>query len=369
MSFLFYVVGLSICLAYVFMDMVVFVSVARIKKEKKHSTPTSRGISVIIAAKDDARNLKKYLASVLNQHYPLFEVIVVNDHSRDQSSEVLKDFEKQYDHLKTINLNNACSSKKNAISEGIKHSMYDTLCFTDADCFPKNNEWLKTMSAFISDKTPIVLGYSPYKKQTGLLNKLIRFETLQTAINYFGFANINLPYMGVGRNLMYKKEVFTDLNGFKNHLNLLSGDDDLLVNNAVKYYKVGLCLKKESFVLSEPETSLSSWYNQKKRHYSTSYHYQWKHQFLLGFQFLVRFLFWYVMPIGLLLFYISTPVKTILWIAFFSAVVINTLGRVFVYKKFESRNLAFESTYLESLLLLLQLCLFFSQMIKPKKNW
>ncbi len=351
------------------MDIILYISVIKIKSKKTQTTSTYCGISVIIAAKNEAHNLKKHLAAVLNQNYPLFEVIVVNDNSSDDSLSVLKAFKEKYASLKIINLHNDFSSKKNALSEGINHSTYDTLCFTDADCFPKSTQWLSTMKNYISDQTPIVLGYSPYNKQAGLLNKLIRFETLQTAINYFGFANLNKPYMGVGRNLMYKKEVFKRLNGFNSHLDILSGDDDLFINSAIKHHNVGLCLDEKSFVVSEPKTSSSSWYNQKKRHYSTSYHYQWKHQFVLGFQFLVRFFFWIVMPISLISFDSSTTNKMFLWIVFLSGLVINAFGRLIAYKTFHSRNMAFASLYLEVLLLIFQLSLFFSHLIKPKKNW
>jgi hypothetical protein len=127
-----------------------------------------------------------------------------------------------------------------------------------------------------------VLGYGPYKKQKGLLNKIIRFETFHTAMQYLGFAMAGKPYMGVGRNLSYKKTLFYREKGFSAHNRVPSGDDDLFINKAATKYNTAVNIDPESFVYSNPKTSWGSWRKQKKRHFSTGKYYKWGHRFLLG---------------------------------------------------------------------------------------
>jgi cellulose synthase/poly-beta-1,6-N-acetylglucosamine synthase-like glycosyltransferase len=366
----FFLFWLSVTLAYFSIDLILFTSVLKIKKRENKNNPQNlKGISVIVAAHNEEKNLDNYLERVLNQNYPLFEVIVINDNSDDDTQNILLRLEKKHPSLKIIHLQDTKKSKKLALTKGIEVSEFDVLCFTDADCYPKTSEWLSSMVSYVSTETPIVLGYSPFEKYSGLLNKLIRFENIQTAINYFALSNLGLPYMGVGRNIMYKKEVFNVLNGFENHKHTLSGDDDLFVNNAVKHYKLSLCLERKSFVYSQPKRRLSSWLSQKKRHYTTSYHYQRKHQFILGFQFIVRCLFWLMLFSNLLVFSISSLNLNSILTFVLGLIMINAIGRFVIYKKFGAVNLVIASYYLEILLVIFQLYLFFSQLFKPKKDW
>ena len=186
-------------------------------------------LSVIICAHNEQDNIPEFLPSILNQDYPNFEVIVVNDFSTDNTPWILHDFEAKYPHLKIVDIKEHIRlkhGKKFAVSMGIKASKHQTLVFTDADCAPQSDQWLKKIAAAFRPETEIVLGYSPYFKKKSLLNLLIRFETSHTAMSYFSYALKGDAYMGVGRNMAYKKDLFFRNKGFAAHMHIKSGDDD-----------------------------------------------------------------------------------------------------------------------------------------------
>lgn len=242
-------------------------------------------ISVIIAAKNEYENLKKNLPIILDQAYNNFEVIVVNDGSWDDTENLLKQFSEQYKNLKVVSLEENDKyrhGKKFAITMGIKAAKNEYLLFTDADCVPLNRDWIKSMQAGFVDGKELVLGFSPYRKTVTPLNYVIRYDTLITAIQYFSFALNKNPYMGVGRNLAYKKELFFKNKGFASHMHILSGDDDLFVNAVANKNNVNIVVNKNSFILSEPKYSLADYIKQKTRHFSAGKMYKLKHKIQLS---------------------------------------------------------------------------------------
>ncbi len=265
----------------------------RLSRKKKHFSDTFPPVSVIVCARNEEENLKKFLPSVLNQNYPDYEVIVVNDASEDNSDVVLKNFSQKYKHLKisTIKKDEKFThNKKLALTIGIKAASNEILLLTDADCYPIDNYWISSMVSSYKPESEIVLGYGGYEKQKGLLNKLIRFDTLFIAMQYFTFAMAGIPYMGVGRNLSYKKTLFFKNKGFASHSHLRSGDDDLFVNKTANKYNVSINL--DVHTLSVPEKKFSSWIMQKKRHQSTFHRYKLKHKILLLLEPISRWLFY-----------------------------------------------------------------------------
>jgi biofilm PGA synthesis N-glycosyltransferase PgaC len=242
-------------------------------------------VSVIIAARNESENLQRNLRSILEQDYPNFEVIVVNDCSWDDSQKVLEEMQQEYKHLQVSQLieqEKYPTGKKFAITIGVKASQHDILVFTDADCVPASNQWLRNMQSRFDGNKEIVLGYSPYDKEKGFLNRYIRFETFYTALFYFSMAIMKKPFMGVGRNLAYRKEVFFRHKGFANHQHILSGDDDLFVNEAATPYNVAIEIAPESFVNSDPKKDFESWSRQKSRHMTTGKFYKKEHKVFLG---------------------------------------------------------------------------------------
>lgn len=252
-------------------------------------------ISVIVCAKNEAENIKKFVPLLLEQDYPTFELVLIDDASIDETRELLEAFEKQYSNVKLVKVDNNeafWGNKKYALTLGIKAAKYEYLLFTDADCYPISKHWIKNMSSNFTLKKTIVLGYGAYEKvKNSFLNKIIRFETLLTATQYFAWAKIGKPYMGVGRNLAYKKEEFFRVRGFMDHMKIRSGDDDLFVNQAANGANTAICFSPESFTYSEPKKTYKTWFNQKRRHVSTAKHYKGFDRFQLGFFFITQFLF------------------------------------------------------------------------------
>ncbi len=272
-----------------------FSKLANYKSSPKSDQRNEKPVSIIICARNEAQNLEKNLPRILNQNYRSFEVVVVNDNSNDTTYDVLIKYKKIYSNLQIINLDAkplGMVGKKFPLKIGIESSKYTTLLLTDADCCPSSSEWLFCMQSRISDTTKIVLGYGPYTRYPTLLNRFIRFETVYTAIQYFSFALAKLPYMGVGRNLAYRKELFTNSSGFEKHQHIASGDDDLFINEVATGDNVSILLEKESFVYSEPKTTWRDYYRQKTRHLSTATSYQLKHKLLLGLLSVSHFFFY-----------------------------------------------------------------------------
>ena len=242
-------------------------------------------MSVIICAKNEAANLKAMLPSILNQDFPDFEVIIVDDNSEDGTWEYIKEQAKHDNKLNVIQRNNDFNDfagKKGALLKGVKSAKYDLLLLTDADCVPASNNWIRNMTSHFKPGTDIILGYSPYLKEDGLLNHLIRFETFYTALQYFSLALMGKPYMGVGRNLAYRKSVFYQSKAFDNHKALQSGDDDLLINDIATSSNVAIELRKDSWTRSKAKSSVNQWLFQKLRHFSTGRYYKLKFRILLG---------------------------------------------------------------------------------------
>lgn len=248
-------------------------------------TTKLEAVSVVIAAKDEYTNLSKNLPLILQQNYPDYEVVVVNDQSTDDSEFLLKTMQSEYPKLKVVDIKNPVNffrGKKFPLSIGIKSAKHDILVLTDADCYPLDENWLRNMvSNYVANKE-IVLGYGAYESRKGLLDKFIRFDTIRIAINYMAFAMWGMPYMGVGRNLSYRKSLFYKEKGFQNHYKIVSGDDDLFVNHAANSKNTSVALQLNSKTLSKPKKTFSDWIWQKRRHLSTGKHYKLVHLIVLG---------------------------------------------------------------------------------------
>lgn len=274
----------------------IYLRVALFKKTDNNSNINTEKppVSVVICARNEEENLKHFLPKVLEQKYPNYEVIVVNDCSSDNSDIVLENFQKQYPHLKvtTIKEDEKFShTKKLALTVGIKAAKNEWLLLTDADCVPQSDLWLSTMAENFKGDTEVVLGYGGYLSEKGLLNKLIRFDTMLIAMNYFGFTLIRKPYMGVGRNLAYKRSLFFKNRGFASHSQLDSGDDDLFIREVANKANTVVEFRHEAHTLSVPRKTYTNWIRQKRRHTSTSKYYNSGIKLLLGLEPFSRLLF------------------------------------------------------------------------------
>jgi len=315
---------LSIQLYYI---LFVYGKLAIRKVKNYQDIHAKKPVSIIICAHNEQENLKLYLPTILEQQYPDFQVVVVNDCSDDETKWILKDFSEQYSHLKIVEIKEHIQlkhSKKFALTMGIKAASHDCLLMTDADCQPNSPLWLDQMASAMGAEKEIVLGYSPYFKFPGFLNKLIRFETTHTAMSYFSYALKRNAYMGVGRNLAYSKTLFFKGKGFNAHMHIKSGDDDLFVNSNATRENVRIALHPDSFVYSMPKQSWKSYYKQKARHAGASVVYKKKHQFSLGLQ-LISAVFFYM---GLIFCAIIFPS---FWVITLSAYLLRLLSQLLIY--------------------------------------
>ncbi len=252
-------------------------------------------VSVIVCACNELENLKRLIPALLQQQYKNFELILADDRSSDGSFDYFKNKYSSDTRFKIIRVEEnkeGLNPKKYALNKAIEEARHEILLFTDADCTPASAHWISLMAASLGEQKEIVLGYSPYEYRKGFLNSLIRYETLHTAVNYFSYALAGIPYMGVGRNLLYKKSVFVKNKGFSSHLKTTGGDDDLFIREVAKKGNVGICLDKDSYMISLPKESYSTWFRQKRRHLSVGSQYKWLHKFLLGTEILSHGLFY-----------------------------------------------------------------------------
>ena len=338
-------------------------------KKSEEKDPTDIPISVIICAKNEAKNLKKHLPFILQQEYPKFEIILINDSSTDKTLSVMESFKKENTNVKVVNVKNIeafWGNKKYALTLGIKAATYNHFLFTDADCKPVSNQWIKEMSSHFGNDKSIVIGYGAYKKEAkSFLNKLIRFETLLTAIQYFSYAKMGQPYMAVGRNLGYSKSIFFEARGFMNHMNIKSGDDDLFVNEIATASNTAICFSKESITESIPKKTYADWILQKRRHVSTAKHYKLKHKALLTLFYLSQ-LFFFVLSIFLMssFFYWKIAIVLILlrYVAVFTTVVLGS-------KKLSEKDLVPYLPLLELFLVISQFSIFIKNLTSKPSTW
>lgn len=254
-------------------------------------------VSIIVCAHDEEQNLKELIPLLLDQDHPEFEVIVVDDRSNDGTfdwllAEANKDHRLRMVHVNRLPLH--VNGKKYGITLGIRAAKYEWLLFTDADCRPLGREWIKSMSKAFTDESKFVLGYSPYLKRPGVLNHFIRFESLITGIQYLAFALLNNPYMGVGRNLAYRRSLFMESKGFHDIISITGGDDDLFVNRHAKGGNTSVCMSAASQMSSIPQQTWGSFFRQKIRHLSVGKFYRFGHRVLLGLFSVTWMLTWFI---------------------------------------------------------------------------
>lgn len=337
-------------------------------KPKQESTKKI-AVSIIICAKNEVDNLQKFLPSVISQNYPDFEIVLINDASTDDTLEVMESFTALHKNIKIVDVKNTeafWGNKKYALTLGIKASKNEYLLFTDADCKPLSEYWIHDMCAHFNDDISIVLGYGAYSKhKKSFLNKLIRFETLVTAVQYFSFSKVGIPYMGVGRNLAYTKTAFFKANGFIDHIKVRSGDDDLFVNQAATKSNTAICFTENSMTESNPKTSFESWIRQKRRHISTAQFYKTYHKFLLALFYCSQLLFW-LFAILLLLATFKWYIVVVLFLFKF-IIQYSILGAA--SKKLGEHDLIIIIPVLEVFLIATQLTIFINNLISKPNYW
>ncbi|MGY6562082.1 MAG: glycosyltransferase [Luteibaculaceae bacterium] len=330
------------------------------------------GVSVVIAAKNEAENLLQNLPYILNQNYTEFEIVVANDCSWDNTEEVLEAFKSETDKLKVVTLSEEIhkkTGKKFALTLGIKAAKYDILLFTDADCAPESAEWIREMvKPYIANEdTEIVLGVGKIQKGSSnlLLNLIVYFDTLTTAARYLSFALGGTTYMGVGRNLSYKKDLFFKMGGFKKHYTLMGGDDDLFINESATEKNVTAVYNPQAFTLSNGPKTFKAYFRQKKRHLTSGNRYKIVHKLILTLEPLSLAL----ILVGLFLTFIEKNTFFVLITLYFLRTLIYTSTFVLLSKYLNIRLYSLIFIIMEPIIYVLNATLILSNKIKKPRVW
>lgn len=344
-----------------------FFSTFLFSKNKEENTSENKPVSVIICAKNEAENLKDFLPFVINQNYPDFEIVLINDDSTDETLEIMEKFAQKHKKIKLVDVKNIeafWGNKKYALTLGIKAAKHNYLLFTDADCKPSSKNWITEMVTQFTDEKQIVLGYGKYIQENTLVNVLVRYETLLTAIQYFSYAKSGSPYMAVGRNLAYHKKEFYKVKGFINHIHLKSGDDDLFIQDASNKENTTIQTNSKSFTLSKAPGSFKEWFRQKRRHISTAKHYKLKHKLLLGLFFLSKFLFLVLSITCFLILAWQTVLPFVISYYLVMCIVVGLSSR-----KLKEKQLIYVLPFLEIGLVLFQFSIFITNTFLKPTHW
>jgi len=325
-------------------------------------------VSVVICAKNEYHHLKKNLPVILNQDYPNFEVVVVNDASDDETIFLLEDLDKEFEHLKVVTIEkdlNFFKGKKFPLALGIKSTKHEHLLLTDADCLPASDQWITEMAKGFSNEREVVLGYGPYWSSEGFLNKMIRYETAFTAIQYFALTLWGKPYMGVGRNLAYKKDLFMKEKGFISHYKVSSGDDDLFINKVAKKSNTSIVLSPQSFAFSAAKSRFKDWWRQKRRHLSTSKYYKAIHKIILGGYSMSYIILWITFILLLALQKFILVVAILFLIRLLSQIIVLKLA----YTKLEEKKLLLISPLIELIITALYPVMVGFNLVSKESRW
>jgi cellulose synthase/poly-beta-1,6-N-acetylglucosamine synthase-like glycosyltransferase len=291
-------------------------------------------VSIIVAAHNAVEQLRQLLPALLKQDYAAFEVVIVDDRSADDTGLYTQQLTQYYPNVRLVTIGSTpdgLAPKKYALTLGVKVARYPYLLFTDADCVPTSYQWLRHMARGFDSGADLVLGYGSYLEAPGLLNKLVRFETLLTATQYLSFAERGRPYMGVGRNLAYTKQTFYATKGFASHIRRLSGDDDLLVQDAVQLgRRAAVVTAAEAQTVSLAPETWGQWWRQKRRHLSAGSRYRLGDRVRIGTFILANGLFYFATLVALI-----TPDPD--WVTLAAAWAVRTSTAVATYAQSSRR--------------------------------
>ena len=340
-----------------------------VSKRSEERAIKQLGVSVIVCARNEEKNLMMNIPKIMEQDYPNFELIVVNDSSYDDTADILKALSINYPNMHVIHIDEDkqnMQGKKFALTLGIKAAKNDIVLLTDADCYPRTNQWIAEMASVYKNDNRVVLGYSPFVKYKGWFNKLVRLDNTMVAMSYLGFAKAGKPYMGVGRNLSYYTDLFFKVGGFKSNYSILSGDDDLLINQIATKQNSAVIFSKDAQTVSEPKRNFNDWKFQKRRHFTTSPMYKAadkRRLFLLPMSWFLMNFFCIAIVIAFPAMYPILAILVLRWIW----IVTGT----YRFLKFAHQpvDIAFFAPIIEMQIQILHVWFYFSNLIRKPQKW
>ncbi|RYD75736.1 MAG: glycosyltransferase, partial [Sphingobacteriales bacterium] len=332
----------------------------------KAANPKKIPVSVIVCAKNEAERMRHLVPLLINQNYPDFELVLIDDASSDETLDIFEAFEKEHANIRLVKVENNeafWGNKKFALTLGIKAAKKEYLLFTDADCYPATADWIAQMSSQFTLSKTIILGYSAYEKiKKSFLNKIIRFDAMLAAIQYFSWAKAGRPFSGEGRNLAYKKEEFFKVNGYIDHMNIRTGEDALFLNQAATKKNTAICFTPESFTVCEPATSFKEWFGKKRKDVFTASFFRTADKFQLRL--------FYFSQLAFLLLWISLLALQFNWMLIVPIIVLRyiiswiTLG--YSAAKLGEKDVMYWYPVIEIILIFTQLNVFFTNLFsKP----
>lgn len=324
-------------------------------------------VSVVICARNESAALQRLIPVLMEQDHREFELVVVNDRSDDDTWDVLQWMRPHQPRLKPVNIQadeKFSYGKKIALGVGVRSAKYPHVLVTDADCTPTGPQWISTMAAGFAKGRQIVIGHSPYERQPGLTNLLERYDGYTKAVQYISFAQAGFPYMGVGRNMAFTSELFFDAKGGRRQRQLMSGDDDLFINEVARARNTAAIADRRAHMTTRATPDLATWFRRKRRHYTTARFYRFGHQLLLTLLPAARLLLW----------------ATILYLALHAHYQVALIGLavellvfmpigMLAMRRLGAGGLIWLSLPLEWLFLLLDPCIYISTLIIKPKRW
>ncbi|HEX2616596.1 MAG TPA: glycosyltransferase [Flavobacteriales bacterium] len=348
-----------------FFHLVIFRRLAFLKP--KVEPDRSLPITVVVCARNESASLQQLIPMLMDQDHGEFEVVVVNDRSEDDTWEVLQWMKPEYPKLRPVNIQadeKFSYGKKIALGVGVRSAKYKHVLLTDADCMPVGRDWISVMAAGFKGGKQIVIAHSPYEKQEGFTNLLERYDGISKAVQYISFAQAGFPYMGVGRDLGYTQELFYAAKGPGRHKHLMSGDDDLFINEVARAKNTAAIADGRSFMTTRATPDLGTWIRRKRRHYTTARYYRFGHQVLLTLLPLARLLLWativYLFCMG---HYVEAAVGTAVELLLFLPVTMLAM------RKLGAGGIIWLALPLEWLFLLLEPCIYLSTLIIKPRRW
>ncbi|MBN1466136.1 glycosyltransferase [candidate division KSB1 bacterium] len=266
-------------------------------------------VSVIVAARNEEENIEQLLGALTRQNYPAsrYEIIIVDDQSTDRTAARVASFaDDRIKLLQTENRHQVISPKKNAITLAIHAAKGEIILLTDADCRPPA-QWIEGMVRLFTPEVGMVIGFSPCElpRLSFPFGYLLALESLSLATIAAGTAGWGVPATCNGRNLAYRKQVYEQVGGFGKIQNFVSGDDDLMLKLVQRTeWKIQYAYASHLAVPTFLVKNLRQFVNQRLRHASKSFHYDFKKVVVL----LIVYIYNLALLVGVpILFYQKSP--------------------------------------------------------------
>lgn len=260
-------------------------------------------VSVVIVVRDDAALAVQNLPQLLDQQYSSFEIVIVNDRSRDENSlQAIREYKDRYPNIKLVDLSTAVSTsrgKKMAISMGVKCATYDHILLTAPNCKPSSRQWLSKMAQNFQFQQKIVLGYNTFEKKKGLYSHFLLYDNLVGAVQYFAHALMHSTYRGDLNNLAFVRPLFYKQNGFIAYNHLLYGEEDIFVHRASTPNNVAVEYDPDAATLQQHTPSYGYWRLHKVSLYFTRKYNSTKNRLLLSGYELTNLLFYALLALSI----------------------------------------------------------------------